>query len=325
MFNPQDLQLLQERQDTFIATSKSIEQVPTQYSTVDSLIQDTLRFRNVATTPENKQSISAFLNNMLLSFMDHKDVSSVTKARFNRLPNLKPQQHCIPAIVLSGYYPTKADSAPYSLCGLGNVESLAICKRVYDLLFESNHDTLMRSLEFSINAIKNLLKGDDDPTSPMANQRYQQFVAFVYESLDLVEVPIATKQALENELQSSALFAPYVKQEQQVRVERKIAHMLLFQEVYNHYHSQSWIGWFWNTILCGVFGKHESATIVALKTLLKEEKTFYTENEIKDCLSAEPKYQAHRLGFFSADHHLFPITSSGTDCALVNIQRNLCP
>ena len=89
----------------------------------------------------------------------------------------------------------------------------------------------------------------------------------------------------------------------------------------NEYHSESWLGWFWNTLLCGVFGQHQSYTIEALKRLLEVRKDFYTEDEIKQKLEVEPKYLDHRLGFF-VPTGIIP-TISGTDQVLVQIKSHL--
>ena len=176
-------------------------------------------------------------------------------------------------------------------------------------------------MEIFLEDAKKLLDKRCEGRDDVALVDYREFIEFLYQCFDQVAFPKTVIDELETEMATLQVsFGPYAQQERDRRVQSVISRSNLVTSL-NEYHSESWLGWFWNTLLCGVFGQHQSYTIEALKRLLEVRKDFYTEDEIKQKLEVEPKYLDHRLGFF-VPTGIIP-TISGTDQVLVQIKSHL--
>ena len=110
--------------------------------------------------------------------------------------------------------------------------------------------------------------------------------------------------------------------EHRKRAQRTIGRDALFTAI-NAYQTNSWVGWFWNVALRGVFGKHESYTVAALKRLYAQNTTAtdFLEQDIRECLQSEPKHAQHRLAFFTQPQTA--VAYYGTDKLLQKIDTGL--
>lgn len=93
--------------------------------------------------------------------------------------------------------------------------------------------------------------------------------------------------------------------------------------ILTQYQSHSWQAFFWNTMCCGVFGKHYSQTLYALHTLVGDGTTavVVTNDQILAAIQIEPKYAAHRLSLFNEPKR--ENSHSGTDEVIYNVATTL--
>ncbi len=104
---------------------------------------------------------------------------------------------------------------------------------------------------------------------------------------------------------------------------RVIEHTELTQAL-GTYQAKSWLGWFWNILLHGLFGQHQSYTITALNMLLQQNQEFYNEATILEILrKSEPQHARHRLRFFTHTSDQTPEVMCGTDNVLQQIDARM--
>jgi hypothetical protein len=91
------------------------------------------------------------------------------------------------------------------------------------------------------------------------------------------------------------------------------------RRILTQYQSHSWQAFFWNTMCCGVFGKHYSQTLYALQTLVGDGTTAVrvTHDQILEAINTEPKYAAHRQSLFNEPKR--ENSHSGTDEVIYNV------
>ena len=289
--------------------------------TVNYLLRSILELRATGKTAQEKKEATLFLENMLVFFERSQELSSVVKHMFSdSLSKKLGDSIFVPALVFAGYYP-QASVAQFSLAGLSAEPSELLCLKLYRLRASGQSDRLGTLVEIFLEDAKKLLDKRCEDRDDVALVDYREFIEFLYQCFDQVAFPKTVIDELETEMATLQVsFGPYAQQERDRRVQSVISRSNLVTSL-NEYHSESWLGWFWNTLLCGVFGQHQSYTIEALKRLLEVRKDFYTEDEIKQKLEVEPKYLDHRLGFF-VPTGIIP-TISGTDQVLVQIKSHL--
>ncbi len=314
-----DITEIQKEHELFLINSVNMN-TSEQKKHVDLALENVLMLRDL--TPE-KFKVTTLLHNMLNDFsgLSSRSVSHITTARFtDSLYQAKNSQdiYYVPALLFPGYL----GNTPYSLCGLDRNASYTLCDHLYRTLRMSG-EISVSEISRNFDYIKDTLKaGLDDPISPIAHQRYQAFVVFLYQCFDNIPVSAQNRQNIEAELRQSAVFQPYLIAEHRKRAQRTIGRDALFTAI-NAYQTNSWVGWFWNVALRGVFGKHESYTVAALKRLYAQNTTAtdFLEQDIRECLQSEPKHAQHRLAFFTQPQTA--VAYYGTDKLLQKIDTGL--
>ncbi len=299
-----------------------------QMDTIDGFIAYVIRQRDRASTPLKKQSFTLFLQYLLNQITENFDALNIVTEIHSRFYDGQPtQQHLdqhqipIPAIILSGHMHRYANR-PYTLCGLNPLPSLQLCHLTYTLIQQKTSNQIIISKYFQdVMAILN--EGMIIPNPTDEGERYRAYITFLYQCFDVVAIELHHISAIEYELTlekyKGHFQLSYIETEYRKRNKREIRREDLANAL-NTYKSESWVGWIFNTLLCGLFGKHQSYTISALNTLLQKNQAFYQESQIREIVQkSEPKYAEHRLSFFAK----LTETTCGTDKVLRQLDTNM--
>ncbi|MCR9191512.1 MAG: hypothetical protein NXI01_02500 [Gammaproteobacteria bacterium] len=156
------------------------------------------------------------------------------------------------------------------------------------------------------------------------SEKRKKWIGFFYHCFDLFEISPNVLAVIKQQLAAYQEFEPYVSQREFEILsakERCLKYITRedLQDIINTYNSQSWASFFWDILLCGVFGRHYSRTMITLMSLLKEQsgEGVFMQEKIRQAIRVEPKHALHRLTIFAGDTTI----TSGTDQVIAQLSQ----